>query len=78
MLAQNRVSEEFGETVTPAFSLVDLKLAYQFSEGFRLSAGVNNLLDEAYYEHLNRSVRGTNAPIPARGRNGYVSLNVTF
>jgi iron complex outermembrane recepter protein len=78
VLAQNRISEEFGETVTPAFSLVDLKLAYQFSEGFRLSAGVNNLLDEAYYEHLNRSVRGTNAPILARGRNGYVSLNVTF
>lgn len=78
VLEQNRVSSEFGETVTPAFSLIDLKLAYQFTEAFRLSAGVNNLLDEAYYEHLNRSVRGTNAPILARGRNGYVSVNISF
>jgi len=78
VLEQNRVSTEFGETATPAFSLIDLKLAYQFSGAFRLSAGVNNLLDEAYYEHLNRSVRGMNAPILARGRNGYASLNITF
>jgi len=46
--------------------------------GRTLSAGVNNLLDEAYYEHLNRSVRGANAPILARGRNFYASLNIVF
>lgn len=78
VLEQNRASTEFGETATPAFSLIDLKLAYQFSEAFRLSAGVNNLLDESYYEHLNRSVRGMNAPILARGRNIYASLNIVF
>jgi len=78
VLQQNRVSAEFGETATPSFSLVDLKLAYQFSERFRLSAGVNNLLDESYYEHLNRSVRGMNAPILARGRNSYAALNISF
>lgn len=75
---QSRVSAEFGETVTPSFSLLDVKVGYQVSSGLSVNAGVNNLLDENYFEHLNRSVRGANAPIFAPGRNFFINLNYSF
>jgi iron complex outermembrane receptor protein len=78
VMAQSRISKEFGETETPAFALLNVKLGYQLAKMIRVQAGVNNLLDENYYEHLTRSVRGTPNPIYAPGRNFYGSLNLTF
>ncbi len=75
---QSRISREFGETPTPSFALLDVKVGYQISEAFSFSVGVNNLLDENYYEHLNRSVRGTSNPIFAPGRNVFARANFTF
>lgn len=76
---QARISKEFGETPTPAFVLLDLKLSCQFNKMIRLSTGVQNLFDEHYYEHLNRSVRGNNPkPIFAPGRNIFISVNLNF
>jgi len=48
------------------------------TDSFTVSAGANNLLDVAYYEHLSRSVRGTPNAIFAPGRNVYVNLNFQF
>ena len=78
VLKQSRISEEFGETVTPSFSLLDLKLAYQMSANSRFTLGVNNLFDENYYEHLNRSVSGGTLPIYAPGRSVFASVNFAF
>jgi iron complex outermembrane receptor protein len=75
---QSRNSTEFGENATPSFILIDVKTEYQFSDQFILNFGVNNLLDKSYFEHLNRSVRGTNAPILAPGRNLFINLNFEF
>ena len=75
---QSRASTEFGETVTPSFSLLDVKIGYQITEGLSINTGVNNLLDEHYFEHLTRSVRGTNDPIFAPGRNFFINLNYSF
>lgn len=75
---QSRVSNEFGETVSPSFVLMDFKLGYQITDNMKVNAGVNNLWNANYYEHLNRSVRGTNEPIFAPGRNLFVNLNFTF
>ena len=75
---QSRTSPEFGETVTPSFSLLDFKIGYQITAGLSAKVGVNNLLDENYYEHLNRSVRGANAPIFAPGRNFFMNLNYSL
>jgi iron complex outermembrane receptor protein len=74
---QSRISGEFGESVTPSFALVGVKLASQLTEKIRLSAGITNLLNETYYEHLSRSVRGTSDPIFAPGRcfNGSIALS---
>jgi len=78
VLQQSRISNEFGETETPAFSLLDISLSYQVGKNAQLTAGVNNIFDENYYEHLNRSVRGINTPIFAPGRNAFASINFIF
>lgn len=74
---QDRIADEFAETATPAFTLLDVGLAYAFSSNFRLDAGINNLFDEAYYEHLSRALRTDPAkPLYARGRSVFVRLNI--
>jgi iron complex outermembrane receptor protein len=72
---QNRISPEFGETNTPDFMLIDLSITYQILKDLQFNIGVQNLLDRAYYEHLNRSVRGSNQPILAPGRNVNIALS---
>lgn len=76
--SQDRISPEFGETATPDFFLVDLAVAYQISQGLQFNLSVQNLLDQAYYEHLNRSVRGSTQPIYAPGRNIRLALSFQF
>jgi iron complex outermembrane receptor protein len=78
VLEQNRVSQEYGETHTPAFALLDLKLGYSISKSVKVNAMVNNVLNQAYYEHLNRSVRGTKNPIYAPGTNFFIGLTVVL
>lgn len=76
-LEQNRVSSEFGESKTPAFTLLDVNLYWQITKIISAGAGVTNLFDVAYYEHLNRPIGGTPPkPIYAPGRSIFVSLSV--
>lgn len=76
VLKQNRIAGDFGETKTPSFSVVEIKMSYSFSDQFHLKGGVRNLFDESYYEHLNRSVKGTNMErIFAPGRSFYITLS---
>ncbi len=77
-LKQARISTEFGETETPAFSLLDIQMTYRIADPVSITLGVHNLFDEQYYEHLSRSVRGTTDPIYAPGRNVFVSASLDF
>lgn len=74
--SQTRVSSAFGETPSPSFSIVDLGLTYEVRPSFGIQAGIRNLFDRNYYEHLSRSVRGGASPIHAPGRNMYLVLFV--
>lgn len=76
VLQQDRISSTFGETKTPSFTLIDLEVSYTFFDFINVSGGIQNLFDEAYYEHLSRSVRGIERAIYAPGRNFYFSVNV--
>ncbi|MBY5958250.1 TonB-dependent receptor [Membranicola marinus] len=76
--AQDRISSEFGETITPSFSLLDLHMGYTVTQNIGINVSVNNLLNKGYYEHLNRSVRGSKNPIYAPGRSFLFSFNVRF
>ena len=77
-LKQNRISNNYGESKTPAFTIADIKASYDFSDKIRLIGGVRNLFDEAYYEHLNRSVKGSNKAIYAPGRSFYLTLAISL
>lgn len=78
VMEQSRISEEYGETVSPSFSILDLKLGYDLSKNVKINASVTNVLDEAYYEHLNRSVRGTDMAIFAPGRSFNAGISARF
>lgn len=76
-LEQARISSEFGETLTPSFFIMDLGISFRLNKAFVIKTGVQNLLDELYYEHLNRSVRSaTPFPIYAPGRSFFLSFNL--
>lgn len=54
-LAQHRINSNYGEQTTPAFTVFNIKSSYEFSisrVAFNLSAGITNLLNKKYYEHL--------------------------
>jgi len=79
VMKQDRISTEYGEKESEAFTLFDLNLMYKVSQVVNFTAGIQNVLDEAYYEHLNRSVRDATAkPIYAPGRNIFATLNLNF
>ncbi|MEN8229405.1 MAG: TonB-dependent receptor [Bacteroidota bacterium] len=79
VLEQSRISNEFGETVTPSFTILDVNISYQFHRLFGIKAGIHNLFNEVYYEHLSRSVKGSlPQPLYAPGRNFSISFNLNF
>jgi len=52
---QNRINLQYGETISPSYSIINLKSSYQmlFSDSnLNASIGITNLLNAAYYEHL--------------------------
>jgi iron complex outermembrane receptor protein len=79
VMRQNRVAESFGETETPGFSILDVRITYDLFDILHLAGGVNNLFDAAYYEHLSRSVRDMDQrPIYAPGRNLFLTVSLDF
>jgi iron complex outermembrane receptor protein len=76
---QKRVSVEYGEIETPDFFLLNFDLDYAITNNWKFQAGINNILDVTYYEHLTRSTAGANPlPLNAAGRNLFVACNFTF
>lgn len=87
--AQNRVAEDQGNVVgkdfgeSAGFGVLSANLAYRVSEHLSLSAGVDNLLDKAYSEHLNLAgASGFGYPADTRiaepGRTGWLRADVHF
>lgn len=75
VLSQERTSAEFGEKKSPAFTLADITVSWKFNKVLSATAGVQNLFDVAYYEHLNRPISGTTPkPIYAPGRNFSIAV----
>ena len=82
VFTQNRFDETFGENRTPGFMLVDLNLSAQLLDGVSLAGGVRNLLNESYYEHLNRrfnpGVVSASEYLLEPGRRFFIELSVRF
>ena len=60
----------------PAYNILDVSLSYKYKK-FKLEAGVNNLLDTAYFT---RRATGYPGPgiIPSANRNFYTTLEIKF
>jgi iron complex outermembrane recepter protein len=75
---QNRVSIANYEQTTPGTVLFNVTAMYKFSEKLSMTAGVYNLLDEYYYEHLNRRMIGSLQKIYEPGRRFFINLSVNL
>jgi outer membrane receptor protein involved in Fe transport len=74
--AQKRISPDYHETPSVAFSTLDFNLVYLFGKNLKVRAGVSNIFNTSYYEHLNRNQIGSQIPLYEMGRSFY--LNLTF
>lgn len=71
---QTRVAESYDEQPTDGYLLTNFKFSSQLGRGIQLSAGINNLFDVTYHEHLNRSLQGSTMPLNDPGRSLFVEL----
>lgn len=78
VMAQNKVSPSFGENATPKFTIVDVDASYAFHSKISFKLGVQNLFDQAYYEHLNRPFGPERTPLFAPGRNIFAMLSLNL
>lgn len=78
VVAQKMISKSFGERETPSFTILDIDASYSLTNSIAVKVGAQNLLDQAYYEHLNRPFGADRRPMYAPGRNFFVMLSVKF
>ena len=71
---------------TPSFTTVSLNLSYDISNDGYISFGIDNLLDEDYFEHISRSYTSTifgfvtdvNSGVKEPGRALWMKAGVEF
>ena len=78
--AQNRVSEQFDETPSPSFGVLDFKFGYILWKYLEIDLGVNNVFNANYYEHLSRPYKNMDEPSEfyEPGRNFLFTLRAKF
>jgi iron complex outermembrane receptor protein len=76
--AQNRVAVARLEQPTDGWATLDVRGGFGLPRGLLLRAGVENLTNKAYAEHLNALNPFTGERILERGRSGYVGLEYAF
>ncbi|MCB0806672.1 MAG: TonB-dependent receptor, partial [Bacteroidales bacterium] len=73
--AQRHISSVYYENETPGFAVAGIHVTYNFNRYLQVSGGVRNILDVAYYEHLNRNITGSADALYEPGRSFYVNLH---
>ncbi len=87
--AQNRIAEDEGNVVgkdfgsSSGFGVLSANTAWQASEHVKLSAGIDNLLDKAYSEHLNLAGNTgfglpAETPVSEPGRTAWLRMDLSF
>jgi iron complex outermembrane receptor protein len=78
---QDQIDPQFPETETSGYQVLGLRGGIQLPAGFSLQVGVENLFDQDYTEHLNRTVPlpvgdlSAGEKIPMPGRYFYASIS---
>ncbi|MGE0159889.1 MAG: TonB-dependent receptor [Gemmatimonadales bacterium] len=75
---QDRVSASRNEAPTPGYQLLDVRGGIGVGNGVTLRAGVLNVFDEFYWNHLNARNPFTTQPVPEPGRVAFVDLSWAF
>ena len=75
---QNRVATARLEMPTAGWTTIDLTAGGQLVDGVTLRAGIRNLTDEFYVNHLNSLNPFSGQRIAEIGRSGYVGLEFAF
>ncbi len=82
--AQNKVSLTNGEQQTAGYGVVNIDLQYFVNNDFSIRAGVDNLLDREYKNHLGgyNRVKGTDialmSRLPSEGMSAWLDLTYSF
>jgi len=76
--AQNHISQAYYEQKTSGFVLADFTVKFSFNKYLDITAGVKNIFNQAYYEHLNRNIVGSTQPLYEPGRVFYANLIFTI
>ncbi|MCB2220272.1 MAG: TonB-dependent receptor [Bacteroidetes bacterium] len=76
--SQNHVSEASYEPSTPGFAVAGFSFNFVFNSHFTITGGINNIFDQAYYEHLNRNIIGSTRNLYEPGRSFYINLFINF
>lgn len=79
-MKQTRIDASRDAGETPGYTTLDLFGTYDVRDGVVLMAGMNNVLDKTYANHLSRSnvVEPTMTQVNEPGRNVYLTLQATF
>jgi iron complex outermembrane receptor protein len=81
-LPQNSISTANYEESTPDYFIINTSIRYSYKKWATLNFGVNNLLNLAYYNHLNRRVVSSNPAEKIKlfepGRVFFVNLKLDF
>lgn len=74
------MNEAFGELETAAWSTLDLFGNYQVNKHLKLSAGVDDVFNHAYFTYFNRTdaTTGANYKVYEPGRIVWAKLNAKF
>ena len=70
--AQNNINADYGETRTPSYAVFNLRASADMLTGLSVDAGVENIFDVYYYEHLDW------LKTPRPGINVYLSFRTRF
>ncbi len=76
--AQKAISVSYGEQTSKSFQVINIKINYKFSSNLTVWGGVNNVFNKTYFEHLNRNIIGSSAPLYEPGRNYFVNFIFNF
>ncbi len=82
--AQNRVASGQNEPTTPGYGLIHLRVARELPGGVRVEAGVENVFDKRYADHLGGVNRvaasdvAVDGRLPGAGRFFYTGVNWSF
>ena len=76
--AQERVAARRLERMTPGWTTIDLAAGWRVGDGLILRAGVQNLTDEYYVNHLNSLNPFAGLRIAEVGRSAYIGLEYGF